>query len=44
MPLPLTSEPVLPFTLNRNRRHHIPKQKRKVISWSVTQARANAEA
>src|SRR3954451_3534088 len=25
--------PILPFKLNQNRRHHIPKQKRKVMNW-----------
>src|SRR4051794_35975600 len=25
--------PTLPFKLNQDRRHHIPKQKRKVINW-----------
>jgi len=25
--------PALPFKLNQDRRHHIPKQKRKVINW-----------
>jgi hypothetical protein len=24
---------ILPFKLNQNRRHHIPKQKRKVVNW-----------
>jgi hypothetical protein len=25
--------PTLPFKLNQDRRHHIPKQKRKVTNW-----------
>jgi hypothetical protein len=25
--------PILPFKLNQDRRHHIPKQKRKVMNW-----------
>jgi hypothetical protein len=25
--------PTLPFKLNHDRRHHIPKQKRKVVNW-----------
>jgi hypothetical protein len=25
--------PTLPFKLNRDRRHHIPKQRRKVVNW-----------
>ena len=25
--------PILPFKLNQDRRHHIPKQKRKVVNW-----------
>src|SRR5690242_21942870 len=26
--------PTLPFKLNQDRRHHIPKQKRKVANWA----------
>ncbi len=25
--------PILPFKLNQNRRHHIPRQKHKVMNW-----------
>jgi hypothetical protein len=25
--------PTLPFKLNHDRRHHIPKQRRKVVNW-----------
>ena len=25
--------PTLPFKLNQDRRHHIPKQRRKVVNW-----------
>ena len=25
--------PTLPFKLNQDRRHHIPKQKGKVVNW-----------
>ena len=25
--------PTLPFKLNQDRRHHIPKQKRKLMNW-----------
>jgi len=28
----------LPFKLNQHRRHHIPKQKRKVMNWREYEA------
>ena len=30
--------PTVPFKLNQDRRHHIPKQKRKVTNWSAYDA------
>jgi hypothetical protein len=30
--------PILPFKLNQDRRHHIPKQKRKVQNWRAYDA------
>jgi hypothetical protein len=29
----------MPFKANTTRRHHIPRQKRKVINWGVVQTR-----
>jgi hypothetical protein len=30
--------PVAPFKLNQDRRHHIPRQQRKVTNWPVYEA------
>jgi hypothetical protein len=30
--------PALPFTLNQDRRHHIPRQRRKVTNWPAYEA------
>jgi hypothetical protein len=30
--------PALPFKLNQDRRHHIPRQRRKVTNWPAYEA------
>ena len=30
--------PILPFKLNQHRRHHIPKQKHKLMNWRAYDA------
>ena len=30
--------PILPFKLNQNRRHHIPRQRRQVTNWPAYDA------
>jgi hypothetical protein len=37
-PRPLTRIPTLPFKLNQNRRHHIPRQQHKVTNWLAYEA------
>src|SRR6187549_1731835 len=34
MALFLTRGPVVPFKVNQNRRHHIPRQRQKVTNWA----------
>jgi hypothetical protein len=34
----LTGIPALPFKLNQDRRHHIPRQQRKVVNWPAYEA------
>jgi hypothetical protein len=33
--------PTLPFKLNHDRRHHIPRQRRKVVNWRDYDAQGN---
>src|SRR5947209_3610918 len=35
---PLTRIPTLPFKLNQDRRHHIPRQQHKVTNWPAYEA------
>jgi hypothetical protein len=39
---PADPESTMPFKANADRRHHIPKQKRKVTNWATEHAREGA--